>query len=777
MDNVLGWLYEGDCPAQVIPAGSSPQFDGLHAGLFNLDARGRKHAVIRGTGGRHAVPRWDPDEEYEYVNNQLFETEVTPEKAAKPTMGGFYKDYARWYRNNDEIMMSYTPEELPVLNSLARRFAVSDAYFASVPTQTNCNRAFAAAGNSLGLDDQGRMKAWVNNRNSNWLARPGGVQFSESTIWNVLSEQGQNQPSDWMIFHSKGSWLEDRFGAEGYAYTRRIMMQLQDPRFDPHFARVGSAQDAAGNTLFGKIADGTLPRFSFIEPSWTLPFGPGLGPNGTDYHPPGDIRKGERFLKELYDALSGNPAIWDSLLLIINFDEHGGTYDHVRPPWTAKPPWDGNSDTPVPEECELGFKFDRFGVRVPLILVSPFAPEKTVFRAEGKIPYDHTSVAATILKLIGVDRKHWRLGARIEHAPTFENVLTEIPRKGVPVIGEQGSDQQESMSERLYKALVADYPDHTDNLRPVHAVGIGVTGYFVASEAAKSFSFAEQFQGGHVPVTVRYSNGSGSPTEHDSALDVRGMAVKFHLANGVESDLIGITLPIFFAQSPEAFLQFAAAGDPEPDPPETWFQKLLDLLQLRPPARRPDFPDDGTQGVVKYANTHIGARPGTVAATMLVTPSSYARAEYHALHTFKLIAADGVETFCRFEWNPVTGVMPFLEKGVHDRYLHQELRERIKRGPIRFVLRMNVAGQGDEINDPTKVWDTTRQRVVLGELWLTTLADEDGAGCEHLSFNPTRLAPGIACSDDPVLAARRDAYQYSCRIRGGSGCPVGGGRS
>lgn len=775
LDNVLGWLYEHEHPANVIPAGSSPHFDGLHAGLYNFDSRGRRHDVIRGTGGRHAVPRYDPDEAFEYVTNQLYETKVTPEKSAEPTMGGFYKDYARWYSNNSEIMMSHTPEDLPVLNGLARRFAVSDRYFASVPTQTNCNRAFAAAGNSLGVDDQGRMTAWVNNRNSNWLARPGGVQFSQSTIWNVLSEHGHNRPGDWMIFQSDGSWIEDRFGAEGYSYTRRIMMQLQDPRFDGHFAMVGSPEEAAGDTLFGMIASGSLPRFSFIEPSWTLPLGPGLGPNGTDYHPPGDIRKGERFLKELYDALSGNPDIWNSLLFIINFDEHGGTYDHVCPPRNATPPWQDSSDTPVPEEYELCFQFDRFGVRVPLILVSPFVEECTVFRAEGETPFDHTSVLATILTLMGVERDQWRLGSRVANAPLFDHILTREPREDVPVIG-AAEPKRPSMSERLYAALVEDYPDHRKGLRPVHAVGIGATGHFVASEAAKNYCFAEQFQGEHIPVIVRYSNGSGSPTEHDSALDVRGMAVKFNPGKDIESDLIGITLPIFFAQNPEEFLQFAAAGVPEPDPPESWFQKLLDMLQLRSPAHKPDFADDGTAGVVQYANTHMAARPGTVAATMLVTPSSYGRAEYHALHTFKLVAADGTETFGRFEWDPVAGVMPFLEKGVHDKYLHHELRERLKRGPVRFVLRFNVAGQGDDINDPTKVWDTTRPRMVLGELWLTALAGEDAAGCEQLSFNPTRLAPGIECSDDPVLAARRDAYQYSCNLRGGSGCPLGGGR-
>lgn len=778
LDNVLGWLYEGSAPRHVHPKGSSPDFDGLHRDLLAVDADGKKHHVIRGTGGRHAVPRFDPNEVYKHVNYQLFETETTPIKPEHgdpptPSMGGFYKDYAKWYRNNKEIMMSYTPEELPVLSTLARRFAVSDAYFSSVPTQTNCNRAFAAAGNSLGLNKKGELQAWVNNRNSSWLARPDGIQFSERTLWNVLDEQGQNRPSDWMIFHSKGNWLENLLGAEGYPYTRRIMQQLQDRRFDNHFATVGSAEQASEHTLFGMIERGTLPRFSFIEPSWTLPFGPGLGPNGTDYHPPGDIRKGERFLRQLYEALARKPEIWNSLLLVINFDEHGGTYDHVPPPWTATPPWHGTNDTPTPSAYEDDFRFDRFGVRVPLILVSPFVRESTVFRAEGHVPFDHTSVLATILELMGVERRHWRLGARVEKAPCFGDVLTERARQDIPTF--EGSPVQDSnMSKCLYDALLTDYPDHRAGTRPVHAIGIGATGHFVPSEDAFRYTHAEQFQSGVTPVTVRFSNGSGSPAEHDSALDVRGMAVKFHLRDGVESDLIAITLPIFFAQTPQDFLQFAAAGVPVPDPPEGWFKRMLDMLQLRAPARRPDLPEDGTMGVLRYANTHMAARPGTVAATMLVTPASYGRAAYHALHTFKLIAADGAVTFCRFDWEPVAGVIPFLEDGVHDKFLHAELRERIKRAPIRFVLRMNVAGQGDDINDPTKVWDTTRLRVVLGELWITDLAADNGAACEKLSFNPTRLAPGIECSDDPVLAARRGAYEYSCRLRGGTGCPVGG---
>ena len=161
----------------------------------------------------------------------------------------------------------------------------------------------------------------------------------------------------------------------------------------------------------------------------------------------------------------------------------------------------------------------------------------------------------------------------------------------------------------------------------------------------------------------------------------------------------------------------------------------------------------------------------------LVTPSSYARVKYHAVHTFRATDADGVVRFVRLAWEPVAGVRPVsaddAEKLAPD-YLHTELGARLADQPARFLLRMHVAGQGDVVDDPTAVWDNTQPRILMGELVLTDLVTDQSADCEHLSFNPTRLVPGLECSDDPVLAARRGAYEESCRRRGGSGCPVTG---
>lgn len=339
-----------------------------------------------------------------------------------------------------------------------------------------------------------------------------------------------------------------------------------------------------------------------------------------------------------------------------------------------------------------------------------------------------------------------------------------------------GRDSHDGLAEQLYRILIEDFPDHAPGTRPVHAAGIGVSGYFVPSTVAPRYSVAEQFAGAPVPVTVRFANGTGSPRIEDGALDVRGMSTKFHLASGREADLVMNTLPVFFADTPETFLGFGEAGRPEPVVTPSWWEKALGTLRLRPPPPPPDpeQPASGAAGVLQYANRHAAARPGTVAALMLVTPTSYARAAYHALHTFRITDPDGVVRYARFDWEPVAGVRP-VPAGIRapDQFLQDELRERLARGPARFVLRMHLAGQGDEIDNPAKVWDTTRTRIVMGEVFLTHVIEDQEQGCEQLSFNPTRVVPGLECSDDPVLAARGAAYEFSCRQRGGAGCPVG----
>jgi len=438
IDNLLGWLYD------KVP--SAPAYNGLKENAYyNLDSDVIKHYVTKGTNGYYNVPSLDPYEEYEHVNNQLFETGPklpnNPAHNAPPTMGGFYKDYATWYDSAYQIMQTYTPEQLPVINGLAREFGVSDAYFSSLPTQTNCNRAFAATGNSLGLNSSGKLTGWVDNKFHDLTKL--SVTFNQRTIWNVLYDHNHNTPDDWMIYYSK-IWYQSNF-----CFTRDMFDQLHDKKYDHHFESI--------DTFYEKAKAGKLPRFSFLEPEWGLKKWH-IGVNGDDYHPPCNLPPGEQFLNNIYEALTYDKTAWEQTLLIINFDEHGGTYDHVKPAWGAPVPWSNPDDgTPSPQvHTERHFGFDRYGVRVPLILVSPYVPKNTVFQSDEALPYDHCSVIASVLKHMQIDKSRWKLGTRVAKAPTFEKALslptarTDIPKFTPPTASEEEQNTDQPYNDLQY---------------------------------------------------------------------------------------------------------------------------------------------------------------------------------------------------------------------------------------------------------------------------------------------------------------------------------------
>jgi catalase len=328
------------------------------------------------------------------------------------------------------------------------------------------------------------------------------------------------------------------------------------------------------------------------------------------------------------------------------------------------------------------------------------------------------------------------------------------------------------MAEELVDVLVL--PDGRPDLRPVHAIGIGATGYFEASDVARDYSIAGHFQGERIPVKVRFSNGSGSAVERDGWSDVRGMATQFHLANGV-TDLIAMTLPAFFTPSPETFLSFLKASRPAPVTRESPWRKLLDMLRLVPPLDDPppgqkDSPD---AGAILFADRNDYAKVAVSQAAMIGAPVSYARADYHAVHTFVIVAPDGTRRWVRFSWQPVSGVLNTdPHKTPIDQYLQDELRKRVAEAPARFTLMMAIGEAGDDFNDPSRPWPPHRVRVMMGMLTIDHIPEDQVANCERLSFNPGRLIPGIEPSDDPVLRVRRDAYEISRQRRdGAAACP------
>lgn len=385
-DNFLGWLYgPGDWPGQVIgQRPGEPAFFGLEAGsfwnpanpsFFRGDPPQKVFATQRTTGvSPYTVPDPNPQEGFDDMSFQIFGT-ATPRPGQAATMLGFLVDYQRIGSTDPaSIMETYGPDQLPVLSGLARNYAVCDAWFASAPCETWLNRAFVHTGTS-------------NGRVNNDPYSP--FDYDIPTIFNVLEEAGHT----WAVYNP-GPFI---------SLTRLQFPRLYDPELGAHFQGITDFVDQAKT--------GTLPSYAFVEPSFL-----GIPRGADDQHPPHDVCLGEQFLLEIYSALAGGKN-WEHTLLIITYDEHGGCPDHVPPPWGAVPP------DPASNPGEQGFRFDRFGVRVPLVVVSPWVQAGTVFRSTTGVPLDHTSILATLRDWLAIPKHRMLPSRRIAAAPTLEVVL------------------------------------------------------------------------------------------------------------------------------------------------------------------------------------------------------------------------------------------------------------------------------------------------------------------------------------------------------------------
>jgi phospholipase C len=265
-------------------------------------------------------------------------------------------------------VMSYFPSgTLPVTHALAREYSVCDRWFASVPTGTWPNRLFLVAGTS-----DGRV---TNSMPTFLYDMPTVFDRLDSDAWKVYCDQIPNVT----LFRSLAvEWGPKRFWSNHF----RSLKQFYD-----------------------ECASSRLPFFSFIEPAY-------LGSAADDGHPPRDINSSEEFLGKVYSALRHSP-LWPKSLLIVLYDEHGGFFDHVRPP-TGVP-------SPDKQLGEYGFGFTTLGIRVPCLLVSPQVARGSVWRPAGDGFADHTSLIATVVRRVDADP----LTARDEAAADVWSALTE----------------------------------------------------------------------------------------------------------------------------------------------------------------------------------------------------------------------------------------------------------------------------------------------------------------------------------------------------------------
>ncbi len=333
----------------------------------------------------------DPDADHHFpaVNKQLFFG--TPGPPATPSMQGFvqsYFDEQRDVKHSHKIMYYFKPDELPVLTTLARSFAVFNGWFSSIPGPTICNRAFAHYGTSFGSVSM----------------NPFVVKPPYISIYDRLLKVGRTSK---LYYYDLAS------------STMEVVNLL-------------SNQPKVFGTYAQFLADcdqNALPDYSFIEPNYKDHEGEGGGELlASDQHPDHDVQAGEEFIASVYNAIRQNSELWKSTLLLIVYDEHGGIYDHVPPPACVP-------DTPfVASAADTGtgvpFAFDRLGVRVPAILISPWIAKATVVPGpedaiNGRI-FEHASIPGTVTDhFIGAynDRS-----PREKAAQTFLDLLTDTMR-------------------------------------------------------------------------------------------------------------------------------------------------------------------------------------------------------------------------------------------------------------------------------------------------------------------------------------------------------------
>lgn len=330
----------------------NPEIDGITNQLSNPDTTG---ALVKPQPKAEFQSQLQPDPDHHFpaVDLQIYGGDTSQNRVAN--MQGFVKSYfnqQRDVRHSQVIMYYFSQDQLPVLTTLALEFAVFNRWFASIPGPTICNRAFAHFGTSFGRVDLNPVylnepfKSIYQRLVTANPKRTAKVYYYDTTsstmeVVNLL----QNQPE---VFGTYQQFLED-------------------------------------------CKKGELPDYSFIEPNYNDHETNSGDEIANDQHPDHNVQAGEIFMATVYKAIKQNPDLWKSTALLITYDEHGGIYDHVPPPDCTQDQFTASAnDTGTGME----FKFDRLGVRVPAVLVSPWIPKGTVVNRV----FDHASIPATVTK-------------------------------------------------------------------------------------------------------------------------------------------------------------------------------------------------------------------------------------------------------------------------------------------------------------------------------------------------------------------------------------------
>jgi len=375
-------------------SGRPTSIEGLSGAESNPSLTG---GTIKVTTPSEYVAPADPGHEFVDVREQLcgkggsFSVSTPSPGSVDPNINnsGFVTSFATKYPTVDPTipMQVFGPSQLPVLTTLAQEFAVCDHWFSSLPGPTWPNRFFVHAATSGGLDHSPSLPKELSSMAG------GAYKFANGTLFDLLN----NGKLDWAVY--TGDDFPQSLHMAGMTDNLTKFHEFS------HFKK-------------DLMADKLPLSYVFIEPSWH-PFTHFKG--GTSQHPLDDVTGGERLIKEVYETIRGSP-VWESSMLIITYDEHGGFFDHVAPPATVDP-GDAPSD---PENNRNGFNFRQLGVRVPAVVISPLVGKGVI---DHRI-YDHSSVPATVEGMFGLTN----LTQRDKQANRVDPLLTLAdPRTDAPM--------------------------------------------------------------------------------------------------------------------------------------------------------------------------------------------------------------------------------------------------------------------------------------------------------------------------------------------------------
>jgi catalase len=301
-------------------------------------------------------------------------------------------------------------------------------------------------------------------------------------------------------------------------------------------------------------------------------------------------------------------------------------------------------------------------------------------------------------------------------------------------------------------ALSDDLIQEFDNIfglhpgyRPAHAKGIMFSGVFTPSSNASQLTRAPHIQRASTPVTVRFSNSTGLPDIADNdpnGASPRGMAIRFHLAEHIHTDIVSHSTDGFPTRTGEEFLEFlraVAASGPDTAKPTP---------------------------VESFLGTHSGAMQFVMAPKPI--PTSFATESFYAVSAFRFTNLEGFSRFGRFRIHPDAGNEYLDETAAATKsanFLFDEIGERIAHGPVKFRISVQLAEDGDPVDDATARWPEERPQLEFGTVSLTELVPDDDQEKRRIIFDPIPRVDGLDPSSDPLFEIRAAIYLLSGRRR------------